>query len=292
MGEPAVTQVPLESREMSDRDFIRFSGLIYETCGIRLPPVKKTMLSARLAKRLRALRIPTFDKYYEYLTSTRGWRDELHHMIDVVTTNKTGFFREPAHFEILTQEVLPELLAARGKSGYSKLRFWSAACSSGEEPFTLAMVLEEFASKSPGGLSYEILATDISIRMLQKARAAVYEEEKVNAVPGHLRRKYLMRGRGAREGLVRIVPELRSNVQFERLNLLRTGGFGLKALMDVVFCRNVVIYFNRKTQCELFRRIYDQIQPGGYLFIGHSETLHGIHDGFRSVRATVYQKPR
>ena len=291
MGEPARDRGSTRAREMSDRDFQRFRAFVFESCGIRLTPIKKTMLTGRLMKRLRALGMSDFSAYYDYVTSKEGRSRELHHMIDVVTTNKTDFFREPGHFDVLTRHCLPALLEGSSRSTAWKLRLWSSACSSGEEPYTLAMVLENALSRPTGRWSYEILATDISTRMLERARRAIYAEEKVEDIPDAFKRKYLMRGKGARKGEVRIVPELRNRVRFQRLNLLGDGGFGLRAAMDVVFCRNVIIYFDPDTQRRLFRRMYDQMAPGGFLFIGHSETLHGIHSGFVPVATSVYRKP-
>jgi len=281
----------LRTREMPEREFKRFSELIYGLCGIRLTPMKRTMLTGRLMKRMRILDIDDFGRYFEHVTSTKGRAQELHHMIDVVTTNKTDFFRERTHFDILVRDCLPRLLSRRRKTREGGLRLWSAACSTGEEPYTLAMVMEDQVRRYGNGLTYEVLATDISTRVLDAARRAVYDEERIEPVPPPLKRAYLLRGKGGRKGFVRVVPELRKRVRFERLNLLDPDGFGLKTGMEVVFCRNVIIYFDRRTQERLFRRIYDQIVPGGYLFIGHSETLHGIHDGFIPAGTSVYRKP-
>jgi len=276
---------------MPEREFRRFSELIYGLCAIRLTPMKRTMLTGRLMKRMRVLDIHDFGRYFEHVTSPEGRAQELHHMIDVVTTNKTDFFRERSHFDILVRDCLPSLLSRRRKRAEGELRLWSAACSTGEEPYTLAMVMEDQVRRRGNGLSYEVLATDISTRVLDAARRAVYDEDRVAPVPSPLKRVYLMRGKGERKGFVRVVPELRKRVRFERLNLLDPDGFGLKTFMDVVYCRNVIIYFDRRTQQRLFQRMYDQIVPGGYLFIGHSETLHGIHDGFIPVGTSVYRKP-
>lgn len=266
--------------------------MIFNACGINLTPAKKTMLTGRLMKRLRSLDIKGFDQYYDLVTSGEGRRHEFHHMIDVVTTNKTDFFREQSHFEALTRYCLPEWSETLRKGpGSGVLHVWSAACSSGEEPYTLAMVIEDYSRNNRGTLDYEILGTDISTRMLEKALQAVYAEERGDAIPLSMKRRYLMRGKGARKGSFRIAPELRRRVRFERVNLVSDGGFGLRTPMHIVFCRNVIIYFDRETQKKLFQRIFEQMIPGGYLFIGHSETLHGIHDGFVPLRTSVYQRP-
>jgi chemotaxis protein methyltransferase CheR len=216
---------------------------------------------------------------------------ELHHLIDVMTTNKTDFFREPAHFEFLARTALPEIIAQPEKGALKRVAIWSAGCSTGEEPYTLAMVISEFAEKYPGlGLDCSILATDISTRVLEKARQAIYETEKVLPVPEPLKKKYLLRSRDRDKGLVRIVPELRKMVRFQRLNFIDED-FGLRERMDIIFCRNVIIYFDKPTQSKLLNKFYRQLVPGGHLFMGHSETLNGLGVPLLQVAPTVYRKP-
>ena len=275
---------------MSDSDFRRFSVFIYEKCGINLKPAKKTMLIGRLSKRLRVLKISSFGEYFDYLSSSRGRSDELVRMIDVVSTNKTDFFREPAHFDVLKNMALPSLLQRRGRSSSEQVNVWSAGCSSGEEPYTIAMVLSEFFEGQQGGGGFSILATDISTRVLDAARQGIYSEDDVLPVPKQLKSKYLMRGKGSRQGYCRVVPELRKLVKFQRLNFNEGRGFDLRMEMDIIFCRNVIIYFDHQTQVRLFEKFYNQLKPGGYLFIGHSETLNGINDRFVPVESAVYQK--
>ncbi len=272
---------------MTDREFARFSEFIYDTCGIKMPPVKKTMLEARLQKRLRKLGINSFKDYSEYLFSRTGTETELVHLIDVVTTNKTDFFREPAHFDYLVSQALPELMERIGAGLRKPLSIWSAGCSSGEEPYTLAMVLSEFSEQQ--NISFSILATDICTTVLDKARLAVYDEERIDPVPLSLRRKYLLRGKGEQKGLVRIVPQLRHRITFRRLNFM-DGDFGMREPMDIIFCRNVVIYFDKTTQERLLNKFYRQLIPGGYLFMGHSETLSGLDVPFVQMASTVYRK--
>jgi len=276
--------------ELSDTDFTLFSNFIYNQCGIKLPEIKKTMLSVRLAKRLRKLKMNSFRKYYEFVKSDKGRKEELVHMIDVVTTNKTNFFREPKHFDVLTGKVVPELLKVRPDIRYKKLFIWSAGCSTGEEPYTIAMVMDEYITKQVR-LNYSILCTDISTNVLSKASKGVYDDIQLEGIPNYYLRKYTMRGKGKNQGKNRIVPELRDRLTFRRLNLNEGANFGIKTRMDVIFCRNVIIYFDRETQRRLFEKYYRQLYPGGYLFIGHSETLHGINDKFIPVDASVYRKP-
>jgi len=281
----------LHKVEMSKGEFRRFSDFIYDQCGVKLPPGKRTMLTVRLNKRLRALNLTSFRKYFEYVSGPNGRAGELVRMIDVVTTNKTDFFREPKHFEYLKRHALPDLLGPGMGGGRKRLNIWSAGCSSGEEPYTLAMVLSEVFERVKEG-DYGILATDISTRVLAIAKQGIYPERVIEPIPSMLKRKYLMRGKGTQEGLFRMVPELRNRVSYQRLNLNKGRKFELKTLMDIIFCRNVIIYFDRETQIRLFEKFYEQLVPGGYLFIGHSETLHGINDRFVPVTVAVYRKPK
>jgi chemotaxis protein methyltransferase CheR len=205
----------------------------------------------------------------------------------MVTTNKTDFFREPDHFDYLTRTVLPDwCLRHEG----ARLNIWSAGCSSGEEPYTLAMVLSEYAVSHPG-FDFRILATDISTRVLEKAKAAIYPEALVEPVPMNLKKKYLLRSKDRSSGMVRIVPELREKVRFRRLNFMDQD-FGMRDQLDIIFCRNVIIYFDRPTQEKLLQRFHRQMKPGAFIFMGHSETLSGLNVPLTSVYPTVYRKLR
>jgi len=257
-------------------------------CGIRLPSAKKSMLEGRLRKRLRALGFESFRQYSDYLFSAQGMEAEHIHMIDAVTTNKTDFFREPDHFEYLAQRVLPDLVDRYGLGVKKRLHVWSAGCSSGEEPYTLAMVLSEFAERC-AGFHFSVLATDISTVVLGKAKCGIYNHERVDAVPLMLRRKYLLKSKDKHRNLVRIAPELRESVVFQRLNLMEEE-CGIQEPMGVVFCRNVIIYFDRPTQEKLVHRLSQQLMTGGYLFMGHSESLHGMALPLAQVKTTIYRK--
>jgi chemotaxis protein methyltransferase CheR len=272
---------------LPDKLFQKLSKLIYFQCGIKMPISKRTMLQARLQKRMRKLGIRTFSRYCDYLFSSRGMERELIHMIDVVTTNKTDFFREPKHFEFLSCRVLPELVQAQ-TTVRKRVKIWSAGCSTGEEPYTLAMVMEDFAEQVRG-LSYSILATDISTKVLEVAKTGIYESEKVESVPLNFKKKYLLRSKDRNKNLVRIVPELRSRVFFQRLNFMHKD-FGVSKSLDVIFCRNVMIYFDRETQEKLLNRFCKNLSNSGYVFIGHSETLHGLDVPLTMVSPTVYRK--
>jgi chemotaxis protein methyltransferase CheR len=271
---------------MTDESFRRFRELIRGTLGINITEAKRTMVQSRLARRLRALGLDSYEAYLDLLSSGDG-AAELGHFFNAVTTNKTDFFREPFHFEFLRHTVLPRLVAGRGR--FPLVRMWSAGCSSGEEPYTLAMVASEFA-RDGHPFRPLIIASDVSGAVLEKARLAVYREEQAAPVPPELRRRYLLRGRdrGPQRGMVRIVPALRAMVEFRRLNFMDPD-YGLPE-MDVVFCRNVIIYFDRPTQAAVLARICRHLRPGGYLFVGHSETLAGFSLPIEQVRPTVYRR--
>lgn len=273
---------------MSDATFRKFSAFTEAELGIKMPPTKKTMLQCRLGKRMRALGIDTLEEYYDHVfESEEGKEHELEHMIDVITTNKTEFFREPSHFDYLFQTVLPEINASF-KAPPKKIKLWSSACSSGEEPYTLAMVLSEFIQAYPG-VDYSILGTDICTKVLKKAVNAVYPADSIVPISQQLRKKYLLRGKGKNDGVVRIVPELRNRVRFARLNLM-SDDFGIREQMDVIFCRNVIIYFDRPTQEKLLNQLCLHLRPDGYLFMGHSETLHGLRLPLVPVGPTIYRR--
>lgn len=272
---------------MSADVFKRLGTFIHHEFGIKMPEAKRLMLQSRLQKRLRVLNLSTFEEYCEYLFGEEGLRTELVHMIDMVSTNKTDFFREPNHFDYLAEVAVPTLAKTRAASRLN-LHLWSAGCSSGEEPYTLAMVLSEYAQNHPG-FDYSILATDISSRMLEMGRQVIYNEARVAPVPAGLRKKYLLRSKNPNKGVVRIVPELRERVQFQRLNFMDRE-FKIGQAMDIIFCRNVIIYFDMPTQERLLNNFCRCLSPDGYIFMGHSETLHGLKVPLAPVAPTVYRK--
>lgn len=283
------TFITSAAKPMSQAEFNRFSEFIMGQCGIKMPPSKKIMLEARLQKRLRTLGIATFREYYDHVLG-EGGRDELVHMLDAVTTNKTDFFREPIHFHYLAQTILPEFIEEREQSKGSDRPFtvWSAGCSTGEEPYTLAMVLSDYAAQHPT-FRFSILATDISTRVLDRAKEAVYDAERLAAVPIAMKQKYLLRSKDRAKGVVRVGPALRSIVQFKRLNLM-DDAFSFSEPVDVIFCRNVIIYFDRKTQEQLITRFCKVLKTNGHLFLGHSESIHGFTLPLRRLTSTVYRK--
>jgi chemotaxis protein methyltransferase CheR len=270
---------------LGNRDFARLAALVYSEAGIRLGPEKRTMLEARLKRRLRALALDSYARYCDLLFSEEGRGDERIRFIDVVTTNKTDFFREAGHFDFLAQRALPEW-TARGMD--RPMLLWSAGCSTGEEPYTLAMVLSEYAEAHPG-FRFRILATDISTAVLEKAEMSVYTIDSVGPVAPELRRKYLLRSRDRSSNHVRVAPELRRLVEFRRLNFM-DADYGLEQKADAIFCRNVLIYFDRPTQERILRRLTDCLMPGGFLFVGHAETLHDMRLPLTPAGTALYRR--
>lgn len=277
------------SHSLTDEQFAKLSRYIESELGIRMPPAKKIMLESRLQKRIRLLDMSGFQEYLDHVFEEDSKNGELLHMIDSVTTNKTDFFRESDHFDILLNRILPLEYDKLGWGRDRPLLIWSAASSTGEEPYTIAMTVEEFRREKTD-LRYRILGTDISTEVLERARRGIYPEERIAPVPQAYRKRYLLRSKKSEERLVRVRPALRRNVSFHRLNLM-WDDFGVRDLFEIVFCRNVIIYFDRPTQARLMRKLVNRMQPGGYLFLGHSETLAGLELGLESVAPTIYRKP-
>lgn len=267
---------------LSDDLFQKFSVLIYEKAGIYLKAEKKELLTARLGKRLRFTGINTFKEYYDYIIKDQNGQ-EFTNFINGVSTNFTSFFRESSHFDFLIATILPSFVAA----GRREIKFWSAACSSGEEPYTLAVVMEEYFQNNPR-IPYNILATDISTKVLNIAEQGVYPVDRAGKIPSLLLKKYFRKGVGNSSGYVKAKDELKRLITFKQLNLM--GNFPWQEKIDVIFCRNVMIYFDRQTQEKLINKFYDCITPGGYLLIGHSESISSIKHKFVQREATSYQK--
>jgi chemotaxis protein methyltransferase CheR len=274
--------------QLSQRDFNRLAGFIQDYSGIRMPPNKVTLVEGRLRRRVRALGMPSLARYCRHLFDEGGMQAEAVHLIDAVTTNKTDFFREPEHFRVLRDVALPQLLSERRANGPTTIKLWSAACSTGAECYTLAMVFAEFAQQR-GGLSASILGTDISTEVLQVAVHATYPEAAIAPVPMELRRRYLLRSRDGSRGLVRIVPALRHMTHFARLNLMETE-YPFDTDYDVVFCRNILIYFEPPVQQEVLLRLCRHLRPGGFLFLGHTESLAGFQLPLQGVASTVFRR--
>jgi chemotaxis protein methyltransferase CheR len=270
---------------ISGRDYARLRELIYAEAGIHLGTERKTMLEMRIKRRLKILNLDSYGTYCDYLFGHSGLKNEITHLIDVVTTNKTDFFRESAHFDFLTQKALPDLTQ---RSPGRQVLLWSAGCSTGEEPYTMAIVLSEYGLTHPG-FRFRILASDISTTVLAKAEQGVYTNDIVAPVQPLLRRKYFMRSREPGSDRVRVVPELRRMVEFRRLNFM-DGDYGMSEKADAIFCRNVIIYFDRPTQERILQRLSNCLVPGGYMFVGHAETLHDMKLPLEPVAPALYRR--
>ncbi|MFP9136403.1 CheR family methyltransferase [Devosia sp. XGJD_8] len=280
----------VDDDHLSLRDFKRIADLIGGEVGIKLPPAKRLMIEGRLRKRVRALGLSGLEAYSAYLFQGDGLRAERPHLINAVTTNKTDFFREPEHFEVLEQRLVPALLELRRSERQPLLKIWSAASSTGAEAYTLAMVLADLVAQRHD-FRFAILGTDISTSVLEQGERAVYPTELVAPVPPAKQQRYLMHARkpGARPE-VRIVPELRRLVQFARLNLM-DASYPFDRDVDVIFLRNVLIYFDKADQEKVIIRLVEHLRPGGYLILGHSESMIGTAVTMRQVAPAVFQKP-
>ncbi len=267
------------------RDYQRIADLIEGQVGIRLPTSKRAMVEGRLRRRVRALQLPDLEAYCRLLFDDGALDEEMVALIDAVTTNKTDFFREPQHFDFLQRQAVPDLLAQRTTR---RLKVLSAACSNGAEPYTLAMVLAEMALRVP--FRFAVLGVDISTQMLAQAEAAVYPAAMMEPVPAELQARWVMRSRDPSRELVRIVPELRRAVQFMRLNLMDPS-YPLDRDIDVIFCRNVLIYFDAAHQRAVIQRLAGHLRPGGFLFVGHSDCICGDDNpALKPVSVTVFQR--
>ena len=271
--------------ELTQSDFNRLSQFIMSEYGIKMPPEKKIMLQSRLQKRLRVLGMNNFKDYINYLFSPGGMSEEVIHMMDVVSTNKTDFFRESSHFDYMLSDALPVLSQSMN---IKYLKIWSAGCSSGEEPYTLAVTLSEFKERNPG-IDFSIFASDISTRMLNVGLNAIYHEDKIKDIPLSLKKKYFLRSKNHDEKKVRVISPLRNKVEFSRINLLDLTP-SRAPQFHVIFCRNVLIYFNRPTQFKILSSLCSNIIEGGYLFLGHSESITGLDLPVKSIIPTVFTK--
>jgi len=276
--------VPPGQVSISDREFNELRSFIHAHTGIALSDHKRALVCSRLGKRLRAHGLKGYSEYYELLTENDPDELELVEMINAITTNKTDFFREPHHFKFIAEEVFP---AIRAHSHDRRVRLWSAASSSGEEAYSLAITAHEsFADIA--NWDFKILATDIDTNMLNRGELGVYNADHAARVPDPLRKRYFLRGQGEHAGRFMVKPELQSIVRFKRLNLM-DNPWPMRGLFDVIFCRNVIIYFDKATQRNLINRMAHQLKPGGYLMLGHSESLHGISTRFQFINHSIYR---
>jgi len=281
-----VTTTTEGADHLSQRDFQRLASFIESYSGIKMPKTKITMIEGRLRKRVRAKGMSNLRQYCDFLFEKNGLATDTIELINAVTTNKTEFFREPEHFRFLTEQAVPRLMSA--SRARSTLKVWSAACSNGAEPYTLAMVLADLAQKM-AGLRFAITATDICTEVLATALSGIYPEAMVKPVSADLRRHYLLRSKDRSRQQVRIVPALRATVQFARINLMEPP-YPVDRDMDIIFCRNILIYFDKPTQKAVLQRLCEHLRVGGYLFLGHSETISAYNLPLHPVGPTVFHR--
>ena len=275
----------MNNYELKNSDFEKISKLIYEQCGINLHEGKRELVKARLGKRLRVGNYNSFSDYCHYVTTEEG-TDELIAMIDSISTNLTSFFREESHF-VRLRLIISSILEKNNSRGFKdRFKIWSAGCSTGEEPYTLAITVKEAAGQKH--FEAMILATDISTKVLRMAEAGIYPHEKIKNIAIPILKKYFQIGTGQSEGHYRVKNELKSMIDFQRFNLMHK--FPAQSQFDIVFCRNVMIYFDKQTQGVLVNKFYDFLNRGGYLFVGHSESLTGLNHQFNYIEPSVYQK--
>ncbi|MEM9400377.1 MAG: protein-glutamate O-methyltransferase CheR [Verrucomicrobiota bacterium] len=273
---------------LTDKEYQYICNLIYQNSRISLGEHKRELVTARLGKRLRATQKSSYAEYLDFLqTDSSG--EELTHLVDAISTNHTYFFREIKHFEFMNETVLPWISSVLKKEGKRPARVWSAASSSGEEPYSVSITLNEHIKKDPA-FDWELEATDISTRVLKKAMQGIYPMDRIRDVRRDLLTSYFQKGTGDWDGYYRVKEEIRNKVKFTHLNLLSTN-YPFNKLFDVVFCRNVMIYFDRPTQEQLVGQIFKHLRPGGYLMIGHSESLTGVNHPFQNLKPAIYRKP-
>jgi chemotaxis protein methyltransferase CheR len=276
---------PPTALPVSDEEFARYQALINREAGIWLAPVKKALLVGRLARRLRELGMASYGEYYARVEQDEAERIR---MLDAICTNETHFFREPRHFELLVERVFPAWRAeAEAGRRERRIRIWSAACSTGEEPYSLGMSL---LAAFPSGWELEVVASDLSTKVLARASAGLWPIEKAAEIPEAHLKAFMLRGYGAQEGLMKAGPELRAILRFARVNLVGDGW--PPGPFDLVFCRNVLIYFDRATKLRVVERLLERLDRRGYLFLGHAESLGGFATGARPVIPTVYAPVR
>mgnify|MGYP006274738761 CR=1 FL=1 len=283
---PLDLQLPkMEKVHLSDEDFNRISRFVTSNYGIKLPYEKKIMVEGRLQKRLRATQKKSFEEYTQWVLSEEG-KYELISMIDAISTNKTDFFREASHFDYMKNELLPSL----SLSGKRDVKIWSSAASSGEELYTIAITMEEYnreSNKSP--LEYSIHGTDISTQVLKNAVSAVYPFDRIRQLPLELRHKYFLKSKDANQNTVRVIPRLRKKCTYSRLNLI-DDEYTINGEFDIIFCRNVLIYFDQFNQEKVINKLCRKLKVGGYFFLGHSESILGKNVPLKQIKPTIYKR--
>ena len=278
---------PAAILQMDNESFVRLSTYITDMYGIKLPPVKKAMLESRLGKKVKQLGMNSYREFLDYIFSDQGKKKELLNVVDLVTTNKTDFLREPQHFQFLSDVLLPGYVH---KAGLKNIKVWSAACSTGEEPYSLVMALEEFKKRNIG-FDYTLAASDISIRAIQTAHRGIYTLDRIDTIPIDWKRVYFLKSKDSTRKLVRVKPVFRSKISYKRINLVGDAYGVPPDSMDIIFCRNVLIYFDKPTQEQVIRRLTACLKPGGILFLGHSESTMGMDVSLKQIKPTIYQRP-
>ena len=268
---------------LSDAEFEKLRDLVFKVSGISLAETKKELVVSRFTKRVKALKLQNFSEYYDLLVSPSGF-SEVQNFINSITTNKTDFFREAHHFDFLVNTFIPQVIS----SGRRIVRIWSAACSTGEEPYTIAMVMAKHLVE-PYNIPVKILATDIDTNVLKTAVRGVYESGVLNTVPEEYMKKYFLRGKGDSLGLFKIKDDIKQMVTFKQLNFIAPE-YPVTSTFDIIFCRNVIIYFNPETKRMVVNRLFRYLNDGGYIMMGHSETLFNMIDGLVYLKNTIYQK--
>lgn len=268
---------------LSDAEFEKLRDLVFKVSGISLAETKKELVVSRFTKRVKALKLQNFSEYYDLLVSPSGF-SEVQNFINSITTNKTDFFRESHHFDFLVNTFIPQVIS----SGRRIVRIWSAACSTGEEPYTIAMVMAKHLVE-PYNIPVKILATDIDTNVLKTAVRGVYESGVLNTVPEEYMKKYFLRGKGDSLGLFKIKDDIKQMVTFKQLNFIAPE-YPVTSTFDIIFCRNVIIYFNPETKRMVVNRLFRYLNDGGYIMMGHSETLFNMIDGLVYLKNTIYQK--
>lgn len=272
---------------LTDSEFNELVRIIYDKTRIQMSEHKRALVTSRISKRIRALNMSSFKEYIDYLKGAPD--EEVTNFINAVTTNKTDFFRENKHFEYMKTTFLPNWEKSYKEGKVNNLRIWSAACSTGEEPYTIAMTLHDYFGERFNHYDIKILASDIDTNVLSHACAGIYKEETVETIQTNTLKKYFLKGTGNNSGLYKVKNILQKCISFRQLNF-KDEDFDIHTKFDLIFCRNVIIYFDKEFQKELFNKFYRYMKEDSYVFIGHSETLFGISDLFKYISSNIYKK--
>ena len=277
--------------EISDELFLKLGKMITDRYGINMPIDKKIMFQARLQRRLRELEIYSFDEYASKLLSDNGKSPEFDLLPDFISTNKTEFFREKGHFDYISDQILPEFMKNAASTQLHQLNIWSSGCSSGQEAYSIAVTMEEFMRLKGFRFGYSVIATDISGRMLKELREAIYPMAQISEIPMEIRHRYFLKSKNMIEPKVRVIKEIRNNVKLAYLNLM-DNSYSFNTSFDIIFLRNTLIYFSSEVQKKVLTKVLENLKEGGYLFIGHSESLINMDLPIHSIAPSVYIKTK